>query len=177
MGLFGYFLIVCALSIGLAVALEIARIFERRANSMKQLLDHREELEAALGTAELEIDVKDECYAEVTTGAVRLSIGYDPRDRILSSFIAPLNMPDGLDEKLQAATLLQMIGFMDDDTELGSRHIQDLSEEIRIVGIVMREIFLGGPARIRDAHFFHAGHCAGYTDRMNDGPGSSDVPV
>ena len=136
---------------------------------MKRLIDYREDLEAAFGTRELTISLKDDYRAEIETDLVRASIGYDPRDRLLGASIAPLNMPDGLDEELDVFTLLHMLGFMDDDEPLAPRHAEDLRDYVRIVGIVMKEIFLRGPERIRDAHFFHAGYCAGYTDQMNDG--------
>ena len=113
-------------------------------------------------------EIAEEHSSEVLlrTQLVDLRIHYDPRDSILVSMIRPRNVPEEISDFCQVRTLLNMLGFMDDDEELRTNYVGDLAREIRRIGIVMRGIYLAGPQRIRDASFFDQGYGWGYTSHF-----------
>lgn len=129
---------------------------------MIEVRKHLSALLDALG-APFEIAEEDESHVLLRTGLVDLTIHYDPRDSILISMIRPRGVPDEISDFCQVPALLNMLGFMDDAEELKTNYVDDLEREIRCIGIVMRDIYLSGPQRIRDASFFNQGYNAGYS--------------
>ena len=132
---------------------------------MIEIRKHAGALLEALGEP-FEIVEERSDFVLLRTNLVDLTIAYDRRDCILGSMIKPRNVLAEIAEPCQVPALLTMLGFDAESEELRVNYVDDLVREIGRIAIVMREIYLAGPQRIRDASFFDQGFNAGYTSHF-----------